>query len=199
MDLPRYLARVIKYRVGKPAEAAPSLADIATDHFIVSVRNFWQEPVGTFSDMESGEYSYKQHGIPVEGFVQALPIRVVYQSKGAGEKWRGEVIEQMRINAILFSPMFHLPAFGGKIYGKAAELCDDGVPEDIANFDENNLGGPGLGYNVELNRDPNSDRVFEPDTKNRKQNGFIAEQHFIGDIVFNGGAEVPNDRRSITQ
>lgn len=195
MDLPRYLATVIKYRVGKPAEAAPSLADIATDHFIVSVRNFWQEPNGTFSNMESGDYSFEQDGIPVEGFTQALPIRVVYRSKGAGEKWRGEVIEQMRLNAIAFSASFHLPVFGGKLFGKAAALCNDGTPEDIVNFDENNLDGPGLGMVVDLGRDPNSDIVFQPQTKNKKPNGFLAEQHFIGDIVFHGGAEVPNDQR----
>ena len=66
MDFPRYIAEYIHNRTGLPAEAEPSPADIAGDHFIVKVESFWDEPEGTFSDQEVGPYSFEENGPAVE-------------------------------------------------------------------------------------------------------------------------------------
>ena len=201
MDIPRFLAMQIhEMSGGLRAEADPSRADIKADHFIVKVENFWDEPSGTFQNPIEGNYTFEQDGIPVEGFKQSLTVRVIWRSNYSGEHWRADTIEQTRKNAILFSVPFFVPAFGGKITGAAAELCDDGRAADIPNFEATNKDGPGLGFQVFLERDPGNDVVFESATKGprQKMNGYIAEQHFVGAVYFTGGAEVPNDARRHT-
>lgn len=197
MDLPRFLADYIHNETGLRAEAHPSRADIKADHFIVMVENFWDEPGGTFQNVTAGDYSFKQNGVPVEGFDQSLPIRVIWRSNCIGETWRADMIEQTRKNATFFSAPFLVPVFGGKLVGGAADMMDDGQGADVPDIDQWNIDGPGLGFNVMLQRDPARDRVFEDITKGKRQkrNGYIAEQHFVGAIFFKGGAEVPNDKR----
>jgi len=196
MDIPRYLAEVIYEMSGRMrVEIEPSPGDIKTDHFIVSVENFWDEPGGTFQNITAGDYSFEESGVSVEGFDQSLPVRVVWRSNCIGQHWRATVIEQTRKNALMFSAPFFIPVFGGKLTGTAADMVNDGVGGDIANFEENNIDGPGLGMIAILQRDPGKDIVFAKTQKNDLRNGYIAEQHFVGGVFFQGGAEVPNDKR----
>lgn len=203
MDLPRFVAMYVKDMSGIPAEAEPSPADMPETHFIVRVENFWQEPEGTFMNFNTGDYSFEENGIPVEGFRQALPIRLVFHSRGTGEIWRARMIEQTRRNATLFSTPFRLDVMGGRLMGPALDMMTDGQGVDISNIDELNEAGPGIGMIVELSRDPGKDVVFEKDLKmttrlgkvREKSFGYICEQHFVGNIVFDGGDEVPNDKR----
>ena len=202
MDIPRYLATHIHNISDLRAEAEPSPADIGPEHFIVSATSFWEEPNGTYNNFDTGNFSFEENGIPVEGYDQALPVRVVWKSKGSGEAWRGVQIERTRLNTIMFSAPFLLPVMGGRLYGRAAELADDGQGVDIADFDEVNLDGPGLGMYVGLKRDPSSDVMFKRDTRSHTRmgktqethSGYIVEQHFIGHVFFNGGAEVRERR-----
>ena len=171
MDIPRYLAEAIHNMSGLPCEADPSPADIRGDHFIVRVENFWKEPAGITSNLQTGNMTFEQNGIPIEMYHQALPVRVIWKSVMTGENWRGRMVEQTRKNAIMFSSLFLLTVFGGKLTGAAAAMADDGVNNDIANFAANNTDGPGLRLVVELGRAPNSDKVFEPTDKRNKRNG----------------------------
>lgn len=203
MDIPRYLADWIKdLSGGLRVEAEPSDADIDGDRFVVSVTSLWMEPAGMTSNLETGNYTYEQDGVPIELYMQALPVRVVWKSRGTGELWRGQQIEQTRRNAIMFSGAFKLPIFGGRYIGEAAKLLDDGVGKDVVNFQQVNNDGPGLGMSVGLRRDIASDK-FEKDTSSYRsrgqtrttERGYVAEQHFVGEVSFIGGAEVPNDNR----
>lgn len=196
MDMLSYLARKIAdMSGGLRVECEPSRADIKTDHFIISIINFWVEPAGTFQNILEGNYTFEENGTPVEGWQQALPVRVVWRSNCIGEVWRSRMIEQTRKNAIMFADPFFVPAIGEKFTGKSAEMAAD----DFADFEKTNVDGPGLGFNVFLERDPASDKVFEPSTKFDMKNGFLAEQHFTGYMFFQGGALVPNDKRRQTQ
>jgi len=200
MDMPRYLAEKIKeLSGGLRVEVEPSPADIRPDHFIVQVENFWIEPAGTFQNVTEGDWTFVKGGIPVEGWQQALPVRVVWRSHCIGQTWRATMIEQTRKNAIMFADPFFVPAFGGKFTGESAELANDGQGQDLGNFEETNKDGPGLGFICMLERDPTRDKVFEPSTKFEKRNGYLAEQHFVGHLFFSGGALVPNDKRRSKQ
>jgi len=185
MDIPRYLAEYLTvFSGGVKAEVEPSPADIKGDRFVVGVRNFWQEPRGTFGINTDTFYRFKDGAAYIEGYDQALPVRVIYRSHSSGEMWRGKFIEQARRNATLFSQPFRLPILGEGLSGRSLELATNGHGEDLPNPKEH---GPGLGMIVMLERDPSEDVVFEKLDKN----GYKAEQHFIGDVYFNGGDKMP--------
>ena len=195
MDMPRYLADKVKDLTGEPVEVDPSRADIKDGHFVVTIDSFWEEPDGVTQSNVEGNYTYEENGIPVEIWDQALPVRVVYKSTGIGESWRAAVIEQTRKNAIHFAEPFFVPALGGKFTGQSAVLANDGQKADLGNFDTTNKDDRGLGFVVKLKRDKASDKVFEPVDRDGKRNGYIAEQHFTGHMIFTGGQRVPDDQR----
>ena len=186
MDFPRILADWIEKWTGIKSEADPSPADMRGFHFVVSVASFFLEPNGETSRHFLERMAFVENGGAVESYRMALPVKVVFKSQGSGEQWRGSYLEQAQKNARLFHESFRLPISGGRLVGEAAIRCNDGVPEDIANFEENNTDDlHGLGFIVGLERAPGLDVVFQRiDGSNR---GYNAEQAFTGEIVFIDG------------
>lgn len=179
------------------SEVEPSVSNRRADKWIVKVTAYWKEVSCNYS-AQDGSYNFEDDGMIVEGFWRALPIRAIYQSKGAGELWDGKFMAQTMKNVDTLHDPFHVPAFGGKLQGGTLAKMDDGTPVDIADYYLINTDGPGMGYNVALTRDPGSDVVPDgPEIKNNKRAGYVAEQHFTGEIVFYGVRRIPETQRGI--
>lgn len=193
MDILRAIARRLELITEtEKSEIEPSRSERRADKFIVQVESFWKESEEKFGPDDLPE-NFSDNGPLIKLYWRCLPIRVVWQSRGSGEHWRNTVITQTMKNVDLFHIPFHVPAFGGMFQGEAADM----VSEHIGDFELTNVDGPGKGYVVELNRDENSDLVFQIVTKDGRDNGYIAEQHFTGKVSFQGVLEIPPNLRSI--
>ena len=184
MDVLKNLAVKIAEMTGEKVEIEPSISDIKTDKFVISCDSLWKEPEGL---ADSGDNSYTQDGKKLDTYCMMLPIRVVFTSKGTGEKWRSEMLRKTQEIAKRFHPNFNMFQLGGKLEGEAARR----VEAVVADFEELNTDDSlALGYSIELNRDGDSDIAFERQENEGQSDYFLMEMVYTGIIFFNDSQEV---------
>lgn len=188
MDIQSLLAERITDMTGVPAMCTGAMAsiDTGTGHFVIGIDSWWQtiEQI-----MESGWYSYEQHGAELQLVRTAIGVRVVYTTQSSGEQWRSETVKQTKENSKLLTQLFRIPIIGGEFY--QGDILDR-VENVIGEFD-NVPALHGQGFPVYLDSDSKSDK-FEVYTNlaTGEESGWIIEQHFSGFVFCYDSVEVIN-------